>query len=520
MRKQTFLMALVILILFPVLVAQAVSSWESIGREHLDLKTVWVDPVDPRVIFIGPKGGVFKTQDAGKNWRSILSARGINKSIYQLLSVPPEKDSLYAATGAGLFYSPDSGKNWKKIFKGKDYLENECVAVAVLPPVIYLGTKGGFFISKDSGRLWHGLEGELGKSGVLAIAYNFKDPEYIYIACASGVFRINSSTGCSDKIFAALVDDGESDEITDEDADTQAQDSIIRHIAVDPNNSRHLYLATLKGIYESYNAGGSWSMLSDYGLLNRQVEFLLVSGDSDLYAVNESGIFIYKQNYWHELSLDFVSARVESLALDRAGNLYAACDKGLFRAKISQIINDKRAEIMAEHYEDDPGISGVQAAAIKYAEVEPEKVLRWRKQAAKKALLPQVSVGVDRNTTDLWHWEGGSTTKSDDDTLRRGRDNLDWDVTLSWDLSELIWNSDQISIDTRSRLVVQLRDDILDEVTKTYFERLRVKMEMNNLSIEDRQKRLDKELKLRELTAMLDGLTGGYFSSELPVTQK
>jgi len=60
-----------------------------------------------------------------------------------------------------------------------------------------------------------------------------------------------------------------------------------------------------------------------------------------------------------------------------------------------------------------------------------------------------------------------------------------------------------------------LRGDILDEVTKLYFERLRVKVELDNLSIEDRKKRFEKELKLQELTASLDGLTGGYFSQHL-----
>jgi hypothetical protein len=85
------------------------------------------------------------------------------------------------------------------------------------------------------------------------------------------------------------------------------------------------------------------------------------------------------------------------------------------------------------YYHNEPSINEVQKEAIRYAEVEPEKIKHWREQAAKKALLPQLSVGIDRNTTDLWHWEGGSTTKSDDDTLRRGHDSVEWDVTC-WDL--------------------------------------------------------------------------------------
>jgi hypothetical protein len=61
--------------------------------------------------------------------------------------------------------------------------------------------------------------------------------------------------------------------------------------------------------------------------------------------------------------------------------------------------------------------------------------------------------------------------------------------------------------------LVQLRNDILDEVNKIYFARLRVKMELDNLGIEERKKRLEKELRLQELTASLDALTGGYFSA-------
>ena len=129
--------------------------------------------------------------------------------------------------------------------------------------------------------------------------------------------------------------------------------------------------------------------------------------------------------------------------------------------------------------------------------------------------MPQISVGLDRNSTDLWHWEGGSTTKTDDDVLRRGKDTVDWGVSLSWDLSELVWNDAQASIDVRSKLMVELREDILDQVNKLYFERLRIKAELDNLAIEDRSKRFDKQLKLEELTASLDSLTAGYYSDQL-----
>jgi hypothetical protein len=62
---------------------------------------------------------------------------------------------------------------------------------------------------------------------------------------------------------------------------------------------------------------------------------------------------------------------------------------------------------------------------------------------------------------------------------------------------------------------VQLRDDIMDDVTRTFFERRRVQVELLTHPPSDPKVELDKELRLQELTARLDGLTGGWFSRQL-----
>ncbi len=50
-----------------------------------------------------------------------------------------------------------------------------------------------------------------------------------------------------------------------------------------------------------------------------------------------------------------------------------------------------------EYFADEPTIQDVQAAAIEYAEVHPDKILKWRRKAKYKALVPTVGFDYGEN---------------------------------------------------------------------------------------------------------------------------
>jgi len=75
----------------------------------------------------------------------------------------------------------------------------------------------------------------------------------------------------------------------------------------------------------------------------------------------------------------------------------------------------------------------------------------------------------------------------------------------------LIWNDDQTSIDSRSKLMVELREDVLNQVTRLYFERRRLQIEAL-VKKETGLPRLEKQMRIDELTALIDAMTGGKFS--------
>jgi len=509
MKKYAVVLVAVVLFIFASLVSVFSNDivWNDIGRGNLNLRTALVNLDRPQVIYAGSSNAVLKTEDSGETWRNILSVSGQNRGVNFLAFDPEDKNSLYAATGNGLFYSSNQGKNWQRIFKGKNSLENECTTLAVLPYGIYLGTKGGLFLSKDKGRSWHKETGKIGKSHILAIAYNLKEPDYIYIACVDGVFKTEDAGKSWERIFVRHPVENGNDELeTTEDRNEEERFSDIRYVGIDQNNLNYVYLATAKGVYRSQDRGKTWDLLPDYGLLNRDTQFLLVSDKSQIYAVTKSGIFKYGNERWQELSFGLVTDDIKSLALDNQGNLYAACDKGLFKARMNNLGTNMQDDTITMYYKDEPKINEIHAAAIKYAQViDPQRIESSRRQARLKAILPEFTLDYDKTITSY------SNTSSTRFTIGP----LEWGVSLQWNLSDLIWSEQQRLIDSQTRLMVQLRDDILDEATKLYFERLRVKIELDNLSIEDRKKRLEKELRLEELTASLDALTGDYFSQQI-----
>ena len=206
------------------------------------------------------------------------------------------------------------------------------------------------------------------------------------------------------------------------------------------------------------------------------------------------------------------SSAVHALAAS-SRYLWAATDQGLYRVPIEPYSFSEGAlptpqELLA-NFTFEPTIAQVQAAAIRYAEVHPEKIRRWRRQASLKALLPSVDLGFDQDRSRDSSIDEGTFPNYQ---LISSQDlDSSLDLSVTWDLGELIWSPHQTSIDVRSKLMAQLRDDLINEVTRTYFERRRLQVALLTAPPSDQHALMDKELRLQELTALIDGLTGGDF---------
>ncbi len=158
----------------------------------------------------------------------------------------------------------------------------------------------------------------------------------------------------------------------------------------------------------------------------------------------------------------------------------------------------------------------LEKAALTYAGIDPQEVRSWKSHAKWAAALPKVLVGYDQKSSaeinntiqdSISVSSAGVTVGPPDSSLDQNNDfNRGFEVRATWDLGELVFNRDNLSISSESRSRTIVRNQVLDELHQAWFERKRLLLNMSDSPSPT------AKLKLEELEARLDSLTGGYFS--------
>ncbi len=504
----------------------ATPTWERVttGVAETTFVAIATDSQHPERLFAASERAVYASTDHGNQWdrRFQLPAQTIASALaVDMADVP----ALLLATDQGVYASFDGGQHWDAAFRGTAEGARACAYVAFHPAqadVALLATAAGLFISHDRGRNWQDAGLPSSARPVVHFTVDPQDPDRLYVVTPQRLFIGSLTKGQWTERFAMF----HAEELAVEESDTIEADGepdLLHHlsgVAVDPQTPSTVYLATSRGLQRSRDGGTTWERVTGAGLTSRAIARVLPRRQSPLviYAATDHGIARYdpQQDRWEMITDAVAMTRVHDLAASPT-QLWAATDQGLFRLQVAPDTFERSdppsAQDLLGNFVTEPSVGQVRDAAIRYADVHPNKIARWRRQAALQALLPNVNVGLDRGRSFDTHVDEGAFPNFQ--FIRSQNHDTGADVSITWDLGELIWNDDQTSIDVRSKLMVQLRDDILDEVTRTYFERRRLQIALLSQPPADQKQVLEKELRLQELTAMIDGLTGGYFSTHL-----
>lgn len=488
--------------------------WENIiGNLDNDLYSIAISPFDDKIIYVGSDRTIFKTEDGGKNWQFLYTIKGEKQKINYILFDPLDKDTVYFATSQGLFITSDNSNSFKQIFREESEV---FYVVKNSDRTIYLGTNNGIYLSQDGGVLWDRLSGIPQGAKVFSLDVHPALPRLIYAVSDRGVYRSFNKGDTWERVF---VVQGKEEVYTEEEYEEEMEEEdfpslLPQSLLINRSNPSFVYLGTTKGLFISSDSGRTWEKKNIANLGNVDIRYISASYEPNtLYLATDRGVFRISLNKLEAEGIyqDLGTYNIRMVVQDKSKTLWAVTDKGLFRTVDThqkKLTNEALTDNWDEYesyFRNEPTIQEVQREAIRYAEVYPEKIKNWRTQARLKAFVPELDLNYDKTVSV-------STNPSYKESVVGPRD---WGISLKWDLAELIWSTDQTSIDVRSRLMVQLRQDILDEVNRLYYERRRVKLGLLLNPPKDSKELLDKQLRLDELTAGLDGLTGGYFSRRI-----
>jgi photosystem II stability/assembly factor-like uncharacterized protein len=247
-------------------------TWKNVGlktSEHIG--RIAIDPKDSDTVYVaaqgplwGPGGdrGLYKTTDAGKTWKKILSISD-NTGVTDVVIDPQNPETLYAAAyqrrrhmwtlidggpESAIYKSTDSGATWNKLKAGLPTTELGRIGLAISPVdsnVLYATVeaadkKGGIFRSSDRGGSWE----RRNEYDVTAMYYSriVPDPKYVDRVYIMNVFLLVSDDG--GKTLRRL---GEKSKHVDN-----------HDIWIDPNNNDHYLVGCDGGVYESDDRGANW----------------------------------------------------------------------------------------------------------------------------------------------------------------------------------------------------------------------------------------------------------------------
>lgn len=490
-------------------------------------------PGDSSKILVASKGGVYLREE-DQRWKRLLSLEGGLRSIRKLVAHPLSSDRIFILTDEGILEYRLGGNQPKLIFQGRDLQENRALTMALHPKDLkrfYVGTERGLFSSQDSGQTWREFFEWPANQPIEFVAFLPSEPPTLLIATQGELFFSNDE---GDSFESGFSFPSVSEEGLEEMKEREELLNLVRFssAAYSLKLPSHLWVGTLEGVFESRNGGIEWEKLPERGLEDSKILGLAFSERSGLVAATSRSIirFLPRQRRWEKLSVGLVTPaaaiallpapeKEEEILFVGGGNQVVEWSVSPIEVPNPEPIDvpsPDRIELFRKLIILEPSVREIQKRAIRYNDLGNGKIKRWQSSSRLRALIPRLAFGKNLSTNNNIDLDRGGTNNPD--VFIEGPNEVDrgWDLDLTWELGDLLFSTAQTSIDSRTKLLVELRESLLSQVTRIYFERRRTQMEIVfSPSGKTQQEYFDLLLRLDELTAQIDALTDGFLSREL-----
>lgn len=425
-------------------------------------------------------------------------------------------DRFFLLSEHQLYLSDDGGRSWKDI-------SPRISDTARLKTMEIIGTK--FFLGASDGLYTSGLEiFQFKKADAFPpnepiLRIRGKSSNIYFVLTDRGLYKTRDGGASFDKLLGDIPKETENDETEIEEPSEIQAFGGFASLEIDPTAEK-VWVGSDTGVFESAQGGLNFRKLPSAGLLSPKITALAWTPEG-LLAGTRRGIYLLGSASWKMTAPALGEKKIFDL-FQQNGNLWVSYESGFDRVELEpspQTPNAFGSETQKRNLfvsvkkliADEPSALAVQKAAIRYSHTPNGKIRSWQVLSRLKTLLPDVSYSVGKTRANTIDIDRGGT--ADEDVYILGPE--DWgrsqSVGVSWDLGELLFSSNQTSIDSREKLMVELRDEIVCEVTRLYYERRRLQIELLSENYTG-EKLIDTSLRIEELTAQIDGLTGSWFS--------
>jgi len=161
----------------------------------------------------------------------------------------------------------------------------------------------------------------------------------------------------------------------------------------------------------------------------------------------------------------------------------------------------------------DPPVEALRAAATALLAAEPEQARSLIERARLAGWLPEVRLRVDRRFNRSESADLGSSATGPLAPVGIDSDNdVRYECRATWDLSRILFNPDELAAHYEALRMAEARREIESLIIRLYFERRRLKAESVAADSSDVGPAMRLEVRIAEIEAELDALTGGAFS--------
>jgi len=162
---------------------------------------------------------------------------------------------------------------------------------------------------------------------------------------------------------------------------------------------------------------------------------------------------------------------------------------------------------------DAPCLTEARRLAVERVLAEPERARSYVERARRAAWLPELRLRIDRRlgrseSVDLPGTSGGTLPPIGLDS----DDDVRYEARATWDLSKLVFNAEELAAESQALRMADMRREIESLTNRLYFERRRLVLETRFDSPDDAEPAVRRTVRLEELEAELDVLSGGAFA--------